>query len=48
MSLYNLQKNELKYIKEVPFKLEKDIQSLCEENMTELLGCDFVKNRISH
>lgn len=47
MPLYNLQRNELKYIKEIPFKLEKDIQSLCENNMTELLGCNFVKTGFS-
>lgn len=47
MSLYNLQNNELNYIKEIPFKLEKDIQSLCEQNMPELLGCRFVKTEFS-
>ncbi len=47
MPLYNLQKNELKYIKEVPFKLEKDIQTLCEKNMSELLGCNFVKTEFA-
>ena len=43
MSLFKLDNNNLKYIKETPFQLEKDIQSLCEKNMKELLNCEFVK-----
>jgi len=43
MALYNLENENLNYIKEVPFKLEKEIQNLCEKNMQELLHCEFVK-----
>lgn len=42
MSLYTLNGSGLKYIRETPFKLEKEIQTICEQNMRELLGCDFV------
>ena len=34
MELYKLSKNNLEEIKNVPFKLEKDIQSLVEENFS--------------
>lgn len=44
MSLYTLNGSDLKYIRETPFKLEKEIQTICEQNMRELLGCDFVRS----
>lgn len=44
MSLYTLNSSDLKYIRETPFKLEKEIQTICEQNMQELLGCDFVRS----
>lgn len=44
MSLYTLNSSDLKYIRETPFKLEKEIQTICEQNMRELLGCDFVRS----
>lgn len=44
MALYNLKGQKLEYIKEVPFKLEKDIQNICEKNMPELLNCEFIKS----
>lgn len=47
MSLFNLDDFHLNYIREVPFKLEKEIQTLCEQNMKELLGCDFVKSEFA-
>ena len=43
MALFNLENEKLNYIKEIPFKLEKEIQNLCEKNMQELLHCEFVK-----
>ncbi|UTC76754.1 hypothetical protein E4O04_01475 [Treponema sp. OMZ 799] len=43
MALFNLENEKLNYIKEEPFKLEKEIQNLCEKNMQELLHCEFVK-----
>ena len=33
MALFNFENEKLNYIKEVPFKLEKEIQNLCEKNM---------------
>ena len=43
MSLFKLDNKRLEYIKEEPFRLEKDIQSLCENNMETLLNCKFIK-----
>jgi predicted transport protein len=43
MDLYKLNKTKLEEIKHVPFKLEKDIQSLVEENLAMLFGLEFVK-----
>ena len=47
MALYNVEETDLKYIKEVPFKLEKDIQTICENNMRQLIGCNFIKSEFS-
>jgi len=43
MDLYKLNKSKLGQIKNVPFKLEKDIQSLVEDNIQILFGLRFVK-----
>lgn len=48
MSLFKIENNErLEKIKEQPFKLEKDIQSLTEKNLKSILGLDFVKSEFS-
>ena len=43
MDLYKLNKSKLEEVKNVPFKLEKDIQSLVENNIQVLFGLEFVK-----
>lgn len=43
MNLYNLKNSQLKEIKSQPFKLEKDIQQLVENNLQMLFGLEFVK-----
>ncbi|MTE27416.1 DUF5655 domain-containing protein [Winogradskyella ouciana] len=44
MALFRIEKHEqLKNIKEQPFKLEKDIQSLTENNLETIFGLEFVK-----
>ena len=43
MDLYKLNKTNLEEIKNVPFKLEKEIQNLVEENLEILFGLEFVK-----
>lgn len=48
MALFKIENNELlKNIKEQPFKLEKDIQSLTEKNLKSIFGLDFVKSEFS-
>lgn len=44
MDLYRLNKGALSEIKSVTFKLERDIQSLVEENLETLFGIKFVKS----
>ncbi len=48
MALFNIDlKNGLEQIKESPFKLEKEIQSLTEQNLMVILGLDFVCSEFS-
>jgi predicted transport protein len=46
MALFKIEKR-LEYIKEKPFKLEREIQSLTEENLKTILGLDFVKSEFA-
>jgi len=39
--------NVLEYIKEKPFKLEKEIQDLTEKNLNIIFGLDFVKSEFA-
>jgi len=47
MKLYSINKNKISSVKSKPFKLEKDIQSLIEENMSEFFDLEFVKSEFS-
>jgi len=47
MNLYSLKEKTLSPVKTVPFKLEKDIQALVENNMKELFGLQFVKSELT-
>ena len=47
MALYDINGTDLKYIKENSFKLEKEIQTLCEKNMLQLIGYKFVKTEFT-
>jgi len=47
MKIYSLQKQKLNEIKENPFKLEREIQNLFENNLDELMGLTFVKSEFS-
>lgn len=42
MALYKIEK-KLEYIKEKPFRLEKEIQELTENNLKTIFGLEFVK-----
>jgi hypothetical protein len=48
MALFNIDnKDNLEQIKELPFNLEKEIQSLTEQNLTTIFGPDFVRSEFS-
>lgn len=44
MQLYQTKSNELQELIEVPFRLEKEIQTLFEQNLSEFTGLDFIKS----
>jgi len=43
MDIYSTKDGKLTYIEEVDFELEKDIQKICDDNLQELFGLEFVK-----
>ncbi|MCW5520182.1 hypothetical protein J1N09_10060 [Aureitalea sp. L0-47] len=47
MKLFQINNNELSSISSNPFKLEKDIQTLIENNVETLFGLEFVKSELS-
>lgn len=47
MALYKIVNENLSYVEEIPFKLEKEIQLICEKNLNKLLGLVFVKSEFS-
>ncbi len=47
MALYTNKSGKLKEVKEKPFKLEKDIQKVFEENLSAIMGLVFVKSEFT-
>lgn len=47
MIIYNNDIGNIKEIKELPFKLEKDIQKIFEKNLTTITGLNFVKSEFT-
>ncbi|MDQ4679425.1 hypothetical protein, partial [Stenotrophomonas maltophilia group sp. RNC7] len=47
MSLFLLNGDKLNFIEEMPFKLEKDIQNLCESNLKEVFDLEFVSSEFA-
>lgn len=47
MRLYQINKGKLSKIKEEPFKLERDLQKLVEENLDTLLGLQVIKSEFA-
>ena len=47
MALYTNQSGKLKEVKEKPFKLEKDIQKVFEENLSAIMGLVLVKSEFT-
>lgn len=48
MLLFKIEKNQtLEIIQEKKFKLEKDIQSITEQNLSKIFGLKFVRSEYS-
>ena len=47
MELFKLHKDKLSTIESKPFKLERDIQKVIEDNCEELFGLQFVKSEFA-
>jgi len=47
MDIYSIKNGSLTHIEEVDFKLEKDIQKICEDNLKELFDLEVVKSQFT-
>ncbi|MDD4591645.1 MAG: hypothetical protein PHG06_14640, partial [Parabacteroides sp.] len=47
MKIFQQNKNELKGLKEKPFKLEKEIQTIVENNLEQISSYTFIKSEFS-
>ncbi len=47
MALYQIKNDKLHLIKEDKFKLEKEIQKLTEDNLSNIFGLDFIKSEFA-
>ena len=47
MKLYKPKSDSLQRVKINPFKLEKDIQQLVENNLSTLFGLEFIKSELN-
>jgi predicted transport protein len=47
MPIFSIDKEQLVSIKEEPFKLEKDLQKIAEDNLETIFGLDFVVSEFS-
>ena len=45
--IFKTTKKQLVKIKENPFKLEKEIQTLFEQNLSEIMGVELVKSEFT-
>lgn len=47
MKLFNLSRNQLEEVEQLPFKLERDIQNLVESNTQNIFNLLFIKSELS-
>ena len=47
MALFNINNSKLEQIKELPFKLEKELQDLTEQNLGAILGVSFIRSEFA-
>ena len=46
MKLYNNNKGKVKRVKTIPFRLEKEIQDIVENNLNEFFDLDFITSEL--
>ena len=46
MAIFKIHDGKLEHIESVPFKTEKEIQTITEDNLEEVFGLDFVKREL--
>lgn len=47
MPIFTIKKNKLEKVKETPFRLEREIQGITEQNLKGIFGLEFVKSEVS-
>jgi len=47
MPIFAIKHNKLEKVREIPFKKEKEIQNITEQNLREIFGIEFVKSEFS-
>jgi hypothetical protein len=47
MDIYSVKDEKLNHIEEVDFKLEKDIQKLCDDNLQDLFDLEVIKSQFA-
>ena len=47
MAIFSIKQKQLKKIKEISFKDEKEIQNLTEQSLTEVFDLELVKSELS-
>ena len=47
MDLFKINNNKVEEVNLLPFKLERDIQNLVEENTTEFFDLDFISSELT-
>jgi predicted transport protein len=47
MDIYSVKDEKLTYVEEVDFRLEKDIQKICDDNLKELFDLEVVKSQFT-
>jgi predicted transport protein len=47
MPIFVIKQNKLEKVKEIPFRSEKEIQRITEQNLKEIFGLEFVKSEVA-
>ena len=47
MAIYSIKNRKLSFIEEIAFKLEKEIQKTCEDNLEQLFGLQIIRSQFT-